>query len=116
MIVLRRVDVNKKPFRLIEIPDFIKCDPASVNCREQVQRSPSTCFDQRGRTLAARFYAIERSERLRTSILLYRHYSVMVQPQRSEALEEFGSHKRKITSDDNGPFAIASCESSVNAS
>jgi hypothetical protein len=45
MIVLRRIDVNKKLIRLIEIPDFGKRGPARFDCREQIERASVARFD-----------------------------------------------------------------------
>ena len=64
MIVLRRIDVNKKPFSLFEIPDLVKSDPARVNCVEQIQRAPVARFDQLCRPSPARFDAVQGGERL----------------------------------------------------
>ena len=106
MIVLGRIDVNKKPFRLIEIPDFLKCDPAGVNCFQQIERPPFSRFDQLCRTLAARIDPVQCGERLRAAVHLNWDHRIMVQSHFSEVQEEFRSDKRKVTSDDDGPFTI----------
>ena len=69
MIVLGRIDVNKKPFRLIQIPDFLKRDPASVDCFEQIEWPPLARLDQLCRTLAAGVDPVKRGKRLRPSVL-----------------------------------------------
>ena len=106
MIVLGRIDVNKKPFRLIEIPDFLKCDPVGLNCFKQIEWPPFTRFDHLCGALAARIDPVQRSERLRAGVHLNWDHGIMVQSQFSEVQEELRSDKRKVTSDDDGPFTI----------
>ena len=115
MIVLGRIDVNKKPFRLIQIPDFLKRDPASRNCLKQIEWPPLASFDQFCRTLPAGVDAVQRGERLRPAVFLNWDHGVMVQPHVGQVQEEFGSNERKITSDDDGPFTMGGSKSSMKA-
>ena len=68
IIIFRRVDVNKKPFRLSEIRYFREVDPAGPDDLEEVQRAPPARFDQLGGPRGARIEPIESGERLRTSV------------------------------------------------
>src|SRR6185503_7492489 len=58
--------------------------------------------------------AIKGCERLRPAIRLKRHDSMMVQPHTREVQEKLRRHKRKVTSDHDGPFTTTSRESSMN--
>ena len=114
IIVVRRVDVNKKTLRPREIPQFSKRNPARVNRLEKVHRPPSSGFDQLGCLSQARVDAVESGERLRAAVFLYRYYGLVVQPLRREVREELGGNKRQIASNDDGPLTRASCQRSVN--
>src|SRR5262245_23975048 len=92
IIVGRRVDVNKKPFRLSEIPDFSERNPARLYGFEQVERTAATSFDQFGSTCEARIDAIESGQRLRPVVGLNRDDCFVVQT-------HFGEREEKLCGD-----------------
>src|SRR5687767_4145053 len=77
IIVFRRVDVNKKPFRLIQFRDLDEVDPARVNAFQQVQRTATACFDQLRGDAPAWFGAVKSGQRLRPPVGLNRHDGVV---------------------------------------
>src|SRR5215217_3383031 len=113
MIVLRRVDVNKKPMRLIEIPDLCKLNPPRLDLFQQIHWPPAARFDQFGSVLPAGVDTIEGGERLGPAVLLNRDYRIMVHAKSRKVTEELSSHKRKVAGDDDGPVALARCKRSM---
>src|SRR6185503_6548709 len=105
------VDVNKKLFRLFEIPYFVKRNPACFDRFEEVQRSATACFDEFCGAFTAGIDAIERRQWLRAAIRLSGDNCLMVQPQWCKEREQFSGDKGQVTGNNDGPLAPAGTES-----
>src|SRR5687767_2851178 len=115
IIVVRRVDVNKKPFRVIQIRDFGEVNPTCVNALQKVQRASPARLDQLGGPSRARVRPVESCERLRPSIRLHRNNSIMIAALRNETPKKFRSDEGKIAGDDDGPISAACGERGVQS-
>ena len=115
IIVVRRVDVNKKPFRVIQIRDFGEVNPTCVNALQKVQRASSARFDQLGGPSRARVRPVESRERLRPALRLHRHNGIMIAALRSENPKKFRSDEGKIAGNDYGPISATCGERGVQS-